>query len=397
MLLLSCANIAINFYAKVILYFFFLSMTNLSTNSIHGADHLARVPDVIPPINITTTFRYSNNPEELTKAVDIDQNKSNDNYVYSRISHPNALMLEETLAKMTGYNAVCYSSGLAAFFASITYFNPKVVSIGQGYHGCHGILDIFKKNNGLEIIGLEDNLDRLNKGDIIHLETPVNPDGTNFNIRHFADMAHKRGALLMVDATLAPPPLMDPFAYGADIVIHSATKYFGGHSDLLAGITLTKDANIGKELRSQRLFIGTNISSLEASLLLRSLKTFELRILKQSENASKIVKFLHDNILKYPIMTKISHGSLQNDEYIKYQMPNGHSPVFSIVFSDENVAKSFPSKLKYFLHATSLGGVESLVEWRAMSDKSVDPCLLRFSVGVEDVEDLIDDLENAMK
>lgn len=371
-------------------------MPKLSTTSIHGADHLSRVPDVMPPINISTTFRYDNDPSKLVKIQDLDPNLPIEDHVYSRETHPNASMVEEIIGKMTGAHAVSYSSGLSAFFAALTYFNPKVVAIGNGYHGCHEILDIFKENWGVKEISLTDDFSQLGKGDIVHLETPVNPDGTSFDISEFAKKAHERGALLIVDATLAPPPLMDPFLWGADMVMHSATKYFGGHSDLLAGILLSKDPKVKTGLIRQRIALGSIISNLESSFLLRSLRTHELRVMKQSENATKIVKFLDDNKEKYSQIVSISHGSLQTEDFITKQMPNGHSALFSVIFSTEEYARAFPSKLKYFLHATSLGGVESLVEWRALSDDKIDPRLVRFSIGVESVDDLIDDLKSAL-
>ena len=200
---------------------------------------------------------------------------------------------------------------------------------------------------------------------------------------------------MVVDATFAPPPLQDPFDFGADLVMHSATKFFGGHSDLLAGFLITKSKEVRDKLVYDRLLLGTNIANLESWMLLRSIRTLELRVLKQSENATKLVKFLVDNQDKFPDLVKVYHGSLQKDDYIKKQMPRGHSPVFSIEVSSEQFAKSLPSKLKYFHHATSLGGVESLIEWRAMSDDKVSVTLLRVSIGIENVEDLMEDFAAA--
>jgi cystathionine gamma-synthase len=371
-------------------------MPGISTKAIHGADHLSRVSDVVQPINVSTTFKYSENPQKLVKYSDIGDQDVFSLHHYSRFSHPNSSAVEAAVGDITDSYAVSYASGLSAFHGALTYFNPKILAIGKGYHGCHGIADILTRNYGLKQIGLDDDFSQLSKGDVVHLETPINPDGTNFNIKYYADKAHEKGAYLMVDATFAPPPLQDPFKFGADIVMHSATKYFGGHSDLLAGLLLTKSKEVRDKLLEDRALIGTNISNLESYLLLRSIRTLELRVLKQSENATKLVKYLQDHIDDFDDLVKISHGSLQSDEYIKEQMPIGHSPCFCILLKDEATAKAFPSKLKYFHHATSLGGVESLIEWRVMSDSTVSPKLLRISVGVENVEDLIDDLHQAL-
>lgn len=294
-------------------------------------------------------------------------------------------------------HTVAYTSGLAAFFAALTFFNPKVVSIGRGYHGCHGIVNIFTRLKGLKKISLEDDLDQLNSGDLICLETPVNPDGTVFDIEYYAKKAHERGAYLLVDSTFAPPPLQDPFKWGADMVFHSATKYFGGHSDLLAGILVTEDINVKNQLVQDRVDLGSNISNLESFLLIRSLRTYELRILKQAENTEKIIKHLVDNKLNYPKLKTIHHSSLQTEPFVKEQLANGYSPVFCIELKTEFDAKQLPSKLRYFHHATSLGGVESLIEWRVLSDSTVSPTLLRISVGVENIDDLIADLDQGLK
>lgn len=318
--------------------------------------------------------------------------------IYSRLTHPNSEQAEELLGAITGADAVLYSSGLASIFAAFTHFHPKVVAIGHGYHGTHGIADIFKRISGLKKVSLSEASSQLGKGDVLYLETPVNPDGEVFDIQHYADIAHSRGAVLIVDSTFAPPPLLNPFNQGADMVLHSATKYFGGHSDLLAGVLLTKDPKVKHELLNDRLCLGSNIANLESYLLIRSLRTYELRILKQSSNAAKIVEFLEANRAKYPKITSITHGTIQEakDAFIAKQHPGGHSPVFALELATEQLAREFPSKLKYFYHATSLGGVESLIEWRAMSEVECSPNLLRVSVGVENVDDLINDLSQAL-
>lgn len=370
-------------------------MTGISTNLIHSADKLSRVSDVIPPINVTTTFKYNEDYNKLVTAKDSPKDGIIGNHIYSRLSHPNSETAEKLLESILDGNVVVYNSGLAAFFAALTYFNPKTIAIGRGYHGCHGIADLFTRIKGLKQIALDDDFNVLEKGDLVCLETPVNPDGKVFDIQHYAAKAHEKGAFLLVDSTFAPPPLQYPFKWGADIIMHSATKYLGGHSDLLAGCLVTKDINVKNQLVEDRVYLGTNIGNLESYLLIRSLRTYELRLLQQSKNADEIVKFLISNKHKYPHLSKVYHGSLQSEDYVKRQLPNGGSPVLSIDVDSEEYAKKLPSKLKYFHHATSLGGVESLIEWRALSDPTVHPTLLRISVGIENIEDLKTDLDQA--
>lgn len=368
-------------------------MAKLSTVSIHAANDIHRVPDVTPPINISTTFKYDSNPDKLKKTTGLGS--SDDPLVYSRLSHPNGLLVEETISQITKSHAVAYSSGLSAFYALITHVNPKQLFIGHSYHGCHGIADIWVRNHGLKKLLISDlDLEQLQEGDLIHIETPINPFSLCTDIRYFAEKAHEKGAILSVDSTFAP--LQDPFEFGADLVMHSATKYFGGHSDLLAGLLLTKSPEVKESLFSDRLCLGTNIANLESALLYRSLKTFELRVKRQLQTAIKIVKYLEEHKNEFSQLVEVLHSSLQKEDFVEAQLKGNHSPTFAIFLKTEDFAKRFPSRLKYFYHATSLGGVESLIEWRLLSDATAPPTLLRISVGLEDPEDLIGDLKEAL-
>lgn len=372
-------------------------MTGLSTNAIHADQPLNRVIDVVPPINVSTTYRYPENPEDLVLAAEHeeDYDYSTTRPYYSRLSHPNSSRVEAVLDNILEGHSVIYNSGLSAFFAAIIHFNPKTVAIGDGYHGCHGILHLLERNYGVKVVNF-DQLDQLKEGDVIHVETPENPYAKVHDIAHYVAEAKKIGAKVLVDATFAPPPLANPFDQGADMVMHSATKYFGGHSDLLAGVLVTKDKSAKLKLLNDRVFLGTNIGNMESYLLLRALRTYELRIKQQSATATKIVQYLVDNRDKYPNLAKIHHSSLQTEDFVAKQMKGGHSPVFSIELSTPELARAFPSKLKYFQHATSLGGVESLIELRAISDSNAPLTVLRVSCGIENVEDLIGDIDQAL-
>lgn len=371
-------------------------MAKLATTGIHGADDVDGGLDVIPPIHVTTTYKYPSNPDDLVPFEDGDDAEYPKVLIYSRWTHPNGERIEAIVGKLTNSHATVYSSGLSAFYAAMTHFNPKQLFIDKAYHGCHGIANIWTRNHGLKQYSLSDeDLEKLQPGDVIHLETPVNPLSTLFDIQYFADKAHAAGAFLLIDSTFAP--LQDPFAFGADMVMHSATKYFGGHSDLLSGLLLTKSKDVAYKLYEDRLHLGTNIGSLESSLLLRSLKTFELRVKQQSSNATKLAAFLNDKIDTYPELSKVFHSSLQKDAYVEKQLKGNHSPTFSIEVTSTEFAKKLPYRLKYFVHATSLGGTESLIEWRCLTDPHAPRTLLRISVGLEDVDDLIEDFAQAFQ
>ena len=294
----------------------------------------------------------------------------------------------------------------------MVFLNPKRVAIGGGYHGCHGILAIMKKLNGLEQLELESDADlaKLQKGDVIHVETPLNPTGEARDLTYYRRKADELGCYLTVDATFAPPPLQDPFRYGADVVMHSGTKYFGGHSDMLSGVLAVhpdRPAKWLETLRDERLCLGGVMGNLEAWLGVRSLRTLELRVTRASQNAQRLVDWLVEEGKKEgstvaDLVVKIQHASQQPEaadagSWLRKQMPNGFGPVFSLWLKTEEHARRLPSKLQLFHHATSLGGVESLIEWRAMSDTSVDRRLVRVSIGVEGWEDLREDLLRGLK
>ena len=303
--------------------------------------------------------------------------------------------------------------------------NPKSISIGDGYHGCHGVISIHQRLTGLKKLPLDCPAEELQPGDVVHVETPLNPTGLARNLKAYAEKAHARGAYLVVDATFGPPPLQDPFAWGADIVMHAGTKYIGGHSDLLCGILAVSPARAKEgwwqKLKEDRMYLGNVMGSMEGWLGIRSLRTLEVRVERQSYNVGKLVGWLYAALhpekessvsdmatlssaiskIVRDVVSNVQHASLQEEDlkegWLKKQMPNGFGPVFAISMKTEELARRLPSKLALFHHATSLGGVESLIEWRTMTDRTVDTRVLRISVGIEGWEDLRDDLLNGFK
>ncbi|KAJ5121054.1 uncharacterized protein N7515_009015 [Penicillium bovifimosum] len=383
-----------------------------STRSLHADDVLNIVDDVAPPMHLSTTFRYSNNPSKLVPAADATPADFDPtSHCYSRMSAPNPTRFETILSTLLHGHVISYSSGLSALHAALTLLNPRRISVGGGYHGCHGVIALFTRITGLQKLGLDCPAEELGKGDVILLETPVNPQGTAFDIASYAAKAHLRGAYLIVDSTFAPPGLQEPFDFGADIIMHSGTKYFGGHSDMLCGVLATKNDEWAAQLKADRVFIGTVMGSMEGWLGVRSLRTLEIRVQRQSENAAHLISWL-DGALHAPnpvpgsdeaavqaVLGELLHASLQKVEgdWLKKQMPNGFGPVFSIVMKEQRFAQYLPSKLRFFHHATSLGGVESLIEWRTMTDATVDRKLLRISIGLENWQDLKADFARAFR
>ena len=386
---------------------------HLATLALHADDSINVVSDVAPPLHVSTTFRYASDPSVLVPAADRTEPLTPTSHVYSRLTAPNSTRLEAILSTLLKAPCLTYSSGLSAFYAILTYLVPRTISIGNGYHGCHGVLNLYSRLTQCRKISLDCPAEDLHAGDLVCLETPINPTGEAFNIAAYAKKAHSRGAYLLVDATFGPPPLQDPFLWGTDVVMHSATKYFGGHSDMLGGVLAVRDKEWLGKLIEDRLFMGSVMGSMEGFLGVRSIRTLEIRVERQSRNAAELVAFL-DRVLREEkegtdigqaeaekireVLGKVMHASLQKDEmsWLEKQMPNGFGPVFSIMTKGESQARRLPSKLKFFHHATSLGGVESLIEWRTMSDDTVDRRLLRLSIGVEDVRDLKQDLVDGL-
>lgn len=421
-----------------------------ATLAIHGDDHLRVLPDVAPPIHVSTTFSYSSDPEKLIPAKDqkvrliwllsdigflmmrrfgsahpslhlpcirphllqpTTQTDSffqapdpSDAHVYSRETAPTTTRLESLLEPLIHAPCVCYGSGLAALHALYIFLCPKRIAIGGGYHGSHGVLALYSKVSGAQVFPLDCSAEELGKGDVIHLETPINPTGEALSISKHAQKAKQRGAILIVDSTFGPPGLQDPFVQGADVVMHSGTKYLGGHSDLLWGVLATRRKGWVAGLREERTHLGSVMGGLESWLGVRSLRSLEVRVGRQSSNAERLTRSIAALATSQDIgdkqlgscIERVCHASLQKEDladgWLAEQMPGGFGPVFAIVMKSEAFAKRLPSKLRFFHHATSLGGAESLIEWRAMSDKTIDPRLVRISVGLEHWEDLRDDL-----
>ncbi|TWU77080.1 hypothetical protein ED733_008075 [Metarhizium rileyi] len=393
-----------------------MTRLSLSSRTVHADDSISAHRAVAPAMHVSTTFRYHDDPEELKHSSDptklgdgnnLDPNAPLDSHIYSRDSNPNTTRLEAVLSSILGGPSLTYASGLAAFHAMLIRLNPKRIAIGEGYHGCHGVIQVVSRLTGLQKLPLDCDASELGPGDIIHVETPLNPTGEARNLQFYADKAHAAGAFLTVDSTFAPPPLQNPFDFGADVIMHSGTKYIGGHSDMLCGVLTVRPGNAwARELRDERIVLGSVMGSMEGWLGLRSLRTLELRVARQSQTASALVKWLSSQLGDAStdaaqLVERLHHASLQpaaaeQGSWLRKQMPAGYGPVFAIVMKDTALARKLPSRLRLFHHATSLGGIESLIEWRAMSDPYVDQRLLRVSVGVEGLEDLKNDIEQAL-
>ncbi|KAI8052176.1 Cys/Met metabolism PLP-dependent enzyme-domain-containing protein [Syncephalis plumigaleata] len=295
-----------------------LDELDISTLSLHAdtldhslAGHSQADLSVAPSLSVTTTFMRPEGSAELQ-----DSELPAGTHIYSRYSQPVRDRVEKVLAAINqGEHAVTYSSGLSAIFAALMYYQPKRIAIREAYFGSHKVVKLLQRFRDTPKIDIDD---EFAEGDLVWLETPVNPTGEAYDIQHYADRVHKAGGWIVVDATFAPPPIQYPFNQGVDIIMHSATKYFGGHSDLLGGVLITKDTKIADQLYADRGILGNTIGSLESWLLLRSLRTLNIRVRQQAETAAALVAWLnkatggkaHDGI-PANVVHSVRHSSVQ--------------------------------------------------------------------------------------
>ena len=338
-------------------------------------------------------------------------------FEYSRTGNPTRQALENNLAAIEGgkYGA-CFGSGLAAIDAVVKMLNPgdEVISTNDLYGGSYRIFTtIFEKYgikfhfvNMLDVQNIEEKIN--DKTKLIWTETPTNPMLNIIDVKKVCDLAHKNNIMVGVDNTFATPYLQNPLALGADVVMHSVTKYLGGHSDVIMGALVTNDDKIAEEIYRIQNSSGAVCGPMDSFLVLRGIKTLHLRMQRHCENGKKIAHFLND----HPLIDTVYWPGLKshtNHEVAKSQMKDfGGMISFNLVGDDLEMAKKVVSKTELFTLAESLGGVESLIGHpstmthasipRAERMKSgVVDSLIRLSVGIEDIEDLINDLKNALR
>jgi cystathionine gamma-synthase len=372
-----------------------MHLETLAIRSTHLPDENAAA--VAAPIYLSTTFERS------------DDGSYPKNFVYSRVSNPNRQSLEQSLAVLEGgTHGFAFASGLAAIAAALQILKTgDHVILGDDAYFAAGVLmtDVFGPW-GLEMSRVDmTDLEAVKRSvkpntRLIWVESPSNPLLKVTDIQALATIAHDNGAWCGVDNTWATPVLQRPLELGADIVQHSTTKYFGGHSDVLGGALIVKDDAIAERIKKVQSLGGAVPSPFECWLVSRGIKTLPLRVKAQSAGALALATYLstHLNveIVHYPgLETHAGHAlSLK-------QMSNGFGGMLSFqVKGGAAEALKVASRTQLFTQATSLGGVESLIEHRRSVEgpTSTSPeNLLRVSVGLEHIDDLIADLDQALK
>jgi cystathionine gamma-synthase len=327
---------------------------------------------------------------------------------YSRPGNPNRNQLEEALASLeSGTQAAAFSSGSAATAAVFQALAPgDHVICSKGFYGTKTLLESIFKPWGLTYT-LMDTADALAvesamrpQTKLIWAETPTNPMMLITDIRRVSEIAHKHGAIALFDNTAASPVIQRPLELGADLVMHSTTKYLGGHSDVLGGAVIAKEnSEFFQRVRMIQAAAGAVPSPFECWLLVRGIRTVALRARMQSANAQRIAEFLagHSKVEKVLYAGLTSHPG---HDVAASQMQGGFGGLMSfLVKGDDKTALGMTAHLKVITRATSLGAVESTVDHRYSVEPPDTPTpknLLRLSVGIEHVDDLIADLDQAL-
>ncbi|SOD70514.1 cystathionine gamma-synthase [Jatrophihabitans sp. GAS493] len=331
-----------------------------------------------------------------------------DNYYLRHETHAGIRALEQALGELEGGDALVFSSGMAATTAVIEGLLPVgsvVVTGWTQYTGSTVLLGEQERLGRLTVrsVATDDTaavLAALDGASLLWLETPSNPMLAIVDLPVLVEAAHAAGAIVVVDSTFNTPLVLRPLDYGADIVMHSATKYLAGHSDLLMGALITRGGELGTALRARRDLTGALPGGLETYLALRGLRTLPLRMERAQSNAMELATRLSS----HPAVSRVRYPGLESDPFHARasQLHAGFGAMISFdVRGGADAATRVCESVRLISHATSLGGVESLIERRAMhamdAARDVPASLLRFSVGIEHVEDLWDDLSQALR
>lgn len=368
------------------------------------AVHAGITPDpqtgaVMTPIYQTSTYAQA----------DIAQHKG---YEYSRTDNPTRTVLHQAMAALEGGKyALAYASGMAAIDNLLRLFSPgdHVLSGNDVYGGTFRLFDKILARYGVEFSYVQTTDLEAVAGAIrpntrlIWLETPTNPLLQVSDIAGISALAHQKGIWVGVDNTFASPALQRPLLLGADFVVHSTTKYIGGHSDVVGGVIVLNDTALYEQLKFLQNAIGAVPGPMDCFLTLRGIKTLALRMERHCQNALQIARFLED----HPAVAQVIYPGLESHpqhEVAKRQMTGPGGMISFVLHGGEPAARVIARKTALFTLAESLGGVESLIEVPAPmthasvanSPLAIDPGLVRLSVGIENVQDLIDDLAQAL-
>lgn len=376
---------------------------SIESRCIHleGDDRTSRFGAVSFPIYQTATFAHPALGEST-------------GYDYSRVQNPTRQQLEKTVASLEqGTDAVAFSSGMAAILAVMELFAPgdHIVTEADLYGGTPRLFHTVSEPRGITFtsVSFSDGIGRAAAAirpetKALYIETPTNPMMNVTDIRAAAELAHTHGALLIVDNTFLSPYLQNPLALGADIVVHSGTKYLSGHNDTLAGFAVVKDAALAARLREISKTIGANLAPFDSWLLLRGIQTLAVRMDRAEENALALAEWLK----LQPQVTRVIYPGLPEHpgHALMQRQARGFGAMLTFEVHDKRDVPVLLKTVKLIRFAESLGGTESLLTYpitqthadvapEVLAANGLTDRILRLSVGIENVNDLIADLAQA--
>jgi cystathionine gamma-synthase len=373
---------------------------DISTICVHGCDkRYDSTGAVAVPIFASATFAHPG----------VGQSTGFD---YSRSQNPTKEYLEHTVTALEGgAQSIAFSSGMAAVSALMELFSPgdHIVASDDLYGGTFRLFSNISQKNGVKFsfAGTPENIIKeiTPATKAVFLETPTNPMMSVIDIAAVAQITQKRNILLIVDNTFLTPVFQRPLFLGADIVLHSGTKYLGGHNDTLAGLLVVKDNALAERLRFIAKTTGATLSPFDSFLIIRGIKTLAIRMERSQETATAIARWLTE---QNKIRAVHYIGLPEHSGYeISRRQASGFGAMISFAVKDEQTAVSILENVKVIKYAESLGGVESLITYPMLqthadlpkserNSRGIDGCLLRLSVGLEAVDDLIADLKQAI-
>ena len=380
-------------------------MFNIETLCVHGGEH--RFPDgarsVTVPIYQSAAFSH------------LQTGHNEHGFDYTRISNPTRQHLEETVSALEGAaKTIAFTSGMAAISCVFELFAPgdRIVCAEDLYGGTVLLMDLVGKKNGLDFVYVDTTDPQALKTAVtkdtkcIYIETPSNPMMNVTDIRLCADLAKEVGALLIVDNTFLSPYFQNPIALGADIALHSGTKFLGGHNDTISGFLCMKDAELGEKLHKIAYALGATLSPFDSYLMIRGIKTLAVRMEHQQRSALAIARWLQQQ----PEVTRVYYVGLPDHPgyTLNARQSRGSGSMLSFAVDSHETALKILQNVKVATFAESLGGPETLITIPSLQTHrdvaeserlrlGITDSLLRMSVGLENAEDLIADLRQAMR
>lgn len=385
---------------------------NFDTKLIHSGGFEDQFGSATVPIYQTSTFKFNN----AQHGADCFSGAS-DGYIYTRIANPTIRALEKNIAELeNGYDGIATSSGMAAItsvYMALLGAGSHIISTASVYGPARGVLEKDFSRFGVEAdfvntSNIKEILSAIKKNTkVLYIETPANPTMEITDLKACSEIAKEHNLILVADNTFATPYLQKPLDLGADVVLHSVTKFINGHADIVGGIVVTKRKELFDKIRHSMVYMGCNMDPHQAYMVLRGVKTLSLRVERNQENAIKVARFLEG----HPKIAWVNYPGLESHPQFKLAEEQMSGPGSMISFGVKG-GLAEGRKLMDSVHlatlAVSLGGVETLIQHPASmthaavskEDKltaGITDDLVRLSVGIEDINDIIKDLTHALE